>query len=233
MSTAAATLELRILDPEAWAAHRSGLEGHGGLMVPVPEGHRVELFQEVQVRCVNGTHAVATVLGRVVQLSSDGAAAVLFEGEAKAELLALDVSARTQPTADGPLWARYEALSKAEKIKLARLGNADARRRILRDPDQALHGHLLSNPGVTASEVVGWLRSGLAPKGMIDQIVKRSELASNLQVMEALVQDPRTPLPLALKMVPKISLDLCRRIAKAGKLRTQIVGAARKRVVTK
>lgn len=231
-----AHLELAVPDAEAWQAHREGLEAHGGLMVPVPEGQSLELFEAVEVEVAHRGREQAVATGRVVQLAPDGSAAVLFEGEAKESLLGLALSGGPTPGGGGPeqpLWARYETLTKAEKIKLARQGNADARRRVLRDPDQSLHGFLLANPGLTANEVVGWFRAGLVPRAMIEQLVKRTELTSNLQVMEALVQDPRTPIPVALKMVPRISMDVCRRIAKAGKLRSQIVSAARKRVITR
>lgn len=230
-----ATLRLSVADAEAWTEHRAGLEAHGGLMIPVPDGCALGLFAEVEVEIAQAHRTRGLARGRVVQIAPDGSAAVLFEGEAKEALLGLELDDAPSGGAASsePLWTRYETLTKADKIKLARQGNADARRRILRDPDQGLHGFLLANPGLTSNEVVGWFRSGLVPRAMIEQLVKRTELTSNLQVMEALVQDPRTPMPIALKMMPRISLDTCRRIAKQGKLRGQIVSAARKRVITK
>lgn len=226
----AVSMRLQVRDAEAWSEHRAGLEAHGGLMVPGPDGVALELFQGVEVEVVVAGRAKARAEGRVVQLSPSGEAAVLFEGEAKAALLAL--SAADDAPGDSPLWARYEALSKADKLKLARTGNVDARRRVLKDPDQTLHPFLLGNPGLTAQEVTGWLRAGLVPGALVEQIAKRSDLASNPGLVDALVQEPRTPLPVALRLLPKVSLDTCRRIAKAGKLRQQIVSAARKRVIT-
>lgn len=232
-----ATLELDVVDQADWDQHLEGLRGHGGLMVPVPASASLALFETVEVKVRFRARDVGRAEGRVVQMAPDGRAAVLFEGDAKDSLEALQLTASrgasTSAGGDQPLWARYETLTKPEKIKLARQGNADVRRRILRDPDQSLHGFLLSNPGVTANEVVGWFRGGLVPRNLIDLILQRSELSSNLQIMEALVQDPRTPIPAALKMVPRISMETCRRIAKAGKHRAQIVSAARKRVITK
>jgi hypothetical protein len=224
-------LVLDMATPEAWPEHLEGLKGHGGLMVPLPSGFTVQLFEDVDVNICLQSRVLTQVLGRVVQVSPDGNAAVLFEGERKDTLLKLTVGAA--PKAEAPAWARYETLTKPQKLKLARQStSADERRRVLRDPDQSLHGLLLSNPSVTANEVVGWFRSGLVPKALIEQISKRSEFAGNPQIMEALVQDPRTPIPVALRLVGRISLDLCRRIAKQGRLRTQIVAAARKRVLT-
>ncbi|MCA9552119.1 MAG: hypothetical protein KC933_18910 [Myxococcales bacterium] len=225
-------LRLELPDAEAWAAHQAGLQAHGGLMVPGGGAANVALFEPVEVEVAHAGRVHARAEGRVVQLSAAGEAAVLFEGAAKEALLALTLSDPTAATADAPLWARYETLSRAEKLKLARNGNPDARRRVLRDPDQAIHPFLLTNPGLTAQEVVGWLRSGLVPGALTEQIAKRPELIGNQGVVDALVQDPKTPMPVALRLLPKVSMETCRRIAKAGKLRQQIVSAARKRVIS-
>lgn len=205
---------------DAWQVARASLESHGGLMVPAQDD--LEMFQEVElvVRLHNVAKAKAT--GQVVQ-AQEGQVALIFDEEAKARLL----DAQLEKGA-----AERDVLSKPEKIKLARHGNVDARRKILREPDQNLHVFLLSNPGLTAQEVAGWFRSKLVPRNLIDQIAKRPELVGNPQVMEALVADPRTPMPLALKLVPRLPMEVCRRIAKAGRLRARIVGAARKRVVS-
>lgn len=224
-------LTLAVADAEAWHAHRAGLEAHGGLMAPLPEAATPQLFEEVVLAVEFETRRLAEVTGRVVQVTEAGTVALLFEAEAKATLLALSLPSPAQEP-EAPLWTRYDSLTKPEKIKLARYGNADARRRVLRDNDQGLHAFLLGNPGLSTQEVVGWFRAGLVPRALIEQICKRTELMGNLQIMEALVQDPRTPVPIATRLIGGISLDLCRRIAKQGRLRTQLVSAARKRVIT-
>lgn len=216
------------LDPstaEDWAPQREELAANGGLVLPVDDD--VPQFASVQVELRWGGTVRVAVTGQLVQRLGPGRAAVLFDHDAKERLLAVDVG----PVQPGGAAQRFETLSKPEKIKLARTGSADARRRILRDPDQSLHPFLLNNPGVTGNEVAGWFRSKLVPRPLIEQIAKRTELASHPQVMEALVHDPRTPLRIALDLLPRLPLDTVRRIAKLGRLRTQIVSAARKRIV--
>ncbi|MEO1230041.1 MAG: hypothetical protein AAFZ18_14140 [Myxococcota bacterium] len=213
------------LDAATWSEARQGVIAHGGVMVPAPEP--LPLFETVTVVLkLEGTER-ARIEGQVVQHAS-GQAALMLEDTAKQALLNLNFG----DAASGPGRGGDEPLSKADKIKMARLGPVDVRRRILRDSDQTLHPYLLTNPGLTAQEVVGWFRSKLVPKRLIEQIAKQPKLAGNLQVMEALVYDPRTPIPIALKLVPKIPLEIARRIAKQGNLRTQIVSAARKRVIS-
>lgn len=205
------------VDPDTWSEAKKELEAHGGLMVPTD--HPVEVFQPVTVVVRLLGHERARVEGQAVQYAA-GRAAVVFEAPSKTTLLAVQ-----------PGRPAGEALGKAEKIRLARQGNADARRKILRDPDQTLHPFLLTNPGLNANEVAGWFRSKLVPRTLIEQIAKRPELVGNAAVMEALVHDPRTPMPVALQLVPKLPVEVARRIAKQGRLRTQIVSAARKRVI--
>jgi hypothetical protein len=129
-----------------------------------------------------------------------------------------------------PLWAQYAELGKGDRIKLARYGNADARRLVLKDRDQSLHAFVLSNPGLTAKELVALIRNKQASPALISRILERSDLMSNISVQEALVFNPHTPTQDAVKLVPKIPLDAARRIVKAQGLRGPIVRAARKRV---
>lgn len=130
-----------------------------------------------------------------------------------------------------PLWMRYVGLPMAEKVRLARQGNLEARRLVLKDRDQSLHQHLLNNPGLTTEEVAMLIRSGGAGAAFIQGVAKRPDLLSNPGVAEAIVLHPRTPVPLALQLVPRLSLDVARRIARSGELRLPIVQAARRRVI--
>ncbi len=135
------------------------------------------------------------------------------------------------PPRDLPLWAKWEDMSKAERIRVARYGNADARRMVLKDRDPMLHRMVLNNPGLTPNELVALLRGGAASSALVRAVTERSELVGNITVADALVHSPHTPLDIAVRLVAKIPIESAKRIAKAGNLRAGVVGAARKRVL--
>lgn len=131
-----------------------------------------------------------------------------------------------------PIWKRYETMTRAEKIHLAKYGNADERRLILRDRDSSLHAFVLTNPGFGATELAALFRAGSVSGQFVLRVCERRELYQNPTVAEALVFHPQTPIDLAERLVALLPVEVVRRIAKQGQLRSQIVTAARRRVVS-
>lgn len=144
---------------------------------------------------------------------------------------------QTMPTtnridAAEPIWKRYETMTRAEKIHLAKYGNADERRLILRDRDSSLHAFVLTNPGFGATELAALFRAGSVSGQFVLRVCDRRELYQNPTVAEALVFHPQTPIDLAERLVALLPVEVVRRIAKQGALRSQVVTAARRRVVS-
>ncbi len=131
------------------------------------------------------------------------------------------------------LWKRYETLAKVDKIKLARQGNADGRRRVLKDRDPSLHLFVLQNPGLKPAEIAGFVRSGFVNPELLKRIISRKDIIASHDVVDAIVNNPTTPIPMAVSLLPRLRVESVRRIAKQGRLRDAIVKAARKRVITR
>ena len=230
-------LTLDLPDDAALSALQAGVKAHGALSAPLAGAAAPALFARASVAVTLRGALLAEVEGQVVQLLPGDQVAVLVDEAERALILDADpAAAAPPPTGDAgdyssePLWARIADLSKAEKLKLAKHGNADARRLILKLPDPMLHQQVLTNPGLTANEVASLISGSAASPTFIKAVLTRQELASNLAVMEAMVLSPHTPLHDAIRMVDRVSLELARRIAKGGKARGQVVHAAKKRV---
>lgn len=229
-------LSLELADPAALAALQRDIQTHGALSVPLGGEAAPALFARVELALTLRGALLAEVEGQVVQLLPGDQIAVLVDEAHRPRILEADASAApavANPQGDyssEPLWARLADMSKAEKLKLAKQGNADARRLILKLPDPMLHQQVLTNPGLTANEVASLIGGGAASPSFIKAVLTRPELAGNLAVMEAMVLSPHTPLHDAIRMVDRISLELARRIAKGGKARGQVVHAAKRRV---
>lgn len=119
----------------------------------------------------------------------------------------------------------------AEKIQQALRGNRDERAAILREGNPALQLHVLRNPGLTLDEVAAIAKMRTVNPELLKQIADRREWAGRADVAIALVRNPKTPVPLAIRMLDHVSAQDLRQLAKDTNTRTPIQHAARKKVL--
>ncbi len=176
--------------------------------------------------------------------------AVMFPGGAPAPLVALverlrAPPARTppeneevEPSADEPpapahnplMSARLAAMTVTEKMQLALSGDREARAYLLRDTNKALHVYVLRNPRLGLDEVIYAAKMSTLSVDALKLIAEHREWGVNSSVCTALARNPRTPVPLVLKLLPRIPIQEIRVLAK-GQGRAPIVQAARKIVL--
>ena len=142
-------------------------------------------------------------------------------------------SGRERVGRDSPVWKRYEAMTRPEKIKVARSGNEAERRAVLKDRDSSLHHFVLNNPNMKPKELAALIRGGGVSGAFLKKLCERHDFLSNRSVAEALVVNPQTPVDVAVRLVGRVPLELCRRIARSTNYRPQVVNAAKKRVLNR
>ncbi len=218
-----------------WGKVIDQVRDHGAALIPHSDTGSISPLAPATVQFLHGNQEIVQVTGQVIQILQDQFA-LAFVGEEKERLMAAVCPAEPKgkkeaDEGDKPLWHRYSEMTKPEKMRLARRGNADARRLVLKDRDPTLQLHLLGNPGITAREIAGLIRSGSASHEFLRRVISRADLTGNAAVVEAIVRNPHTPIKLAVQLVPKLQKEVVRRIAKSGNLRGAIVSAARKRVI--
>jgi hypothetical protein len=143
---------------------------------------------------------------------------VLFLQEPK-ELLALASRLREPKPRPG--------VTVAEKMALALSGDRNARFQLLRDPNKQLHPLVLKNPRVGLEEVQWAAKLTTLNPEALKIIAEHPEWGQNATVAAALVRNPKTPVPVALKLMPRLPVSELRAIAKS-QGRPQIVQAAKK-----
>ena len=230
-------IDIKVESDDDWGNIQAQLRDHGAALVDHTPDAGLQPLTMVEVQFCRRNRPFAKAAGQVIQILPTGIA-IAFPGTAKEELLAISYpagsaspAAKEDDSSEKPLWMRLGGMSKAEKIKLARQGNADARRILLKDKDSTLQLHLLGNPGLTAREVASLIRSSAVGHEFLRRVVQRSDLVGNPAVVEAIVRNPHTPIRTAVQLVPKLQKEVLRRIAKSGNLRQAIVSAARKLVI--
>jgi hypothetical protein len=96
---------------------------------------------------------------------------------------------------------RILKMSVAEKIKLATLGNKEARTLLLRDSNKLVCMAAATSPRITDGEILGLANSRTVNSDVLRYIYSSREFLKNYAVKISLVKNPKVPLPTALKML--------------------------------
>jgi hypothetical protein len=146
---------------------------------------------------------------------------VLFPAE-PAALNALAARLRGPP--------RKETLSIQEKMHLAMSGDRELRFQLLRDPNKQLHPLVLKNPRIGLEEVQWAAKLTTLNPEALKLIADHPEWGHNAGVAAALVRNPKTPVPVAVKLVPRLAAADLRALARS-QGRPPIVQAAKRHLV--
>jgi hypothetical protein len=99
------------------------------------------------------------------------------------------------------LAVRLLEMSVNEKIKLALIGDAEARRLLLRDSNRQVQMAVLDNPRISDNEIISIANSRSTPDEMLRAIIGNREWYKHYAIRLALVKNPKTPPALAIRMV--------------------------------
>jgi hypothetical protein len=215
----------------------------GGFLVRVEPPPGLELYATVELEIATADACVA-LPGQVMQTVPGVGVAIAFAGD-EPQLADLVASARAAGGApagsavhsmaadDAPASASRAAVeaNPARMIHRARHGNRDERMQIMRGTNRSLHHYVLQNPGLKLDEVATIARMATLSPDLLKAIADRREWAQRPEVALALVRNPRTPVPLAIRMLDFISPGDLRRLAKGTSLRMPVLQAARKKVI--
>jgi hypothetical protein len=120
-----------------------------------------------------------------------------------------------------------ETLTIQEKMALALSGDREVRFQLLRDPNKQLHPLVLRNPRIGLEEVHWAAKLTTLNPEALKLIADHPEWGQSATVAAALVRNPKTPIPVALKLMPRLAHTELKAIAKS-QGRPQIVQAAKK-----
>lgn len=99
---------------------------------------------------------------------------------------------------------RVMQMTVSEKIKLATLGNKEARTILLRDSNKLVALAAVQSPRITDGEVLALTNSRTLHEDVMRYICSNREWVRNYQVKVNLVNNPKTPLGVSLKFLPHL-----------------------------
>jgi hypothetical protein len=96
---------------------------------------------------------------------------------------------------------RVMKMSVSEKIKLATLGNKEARTILLRDSNKLVCMAAVTSPRITDGEILSLANSRTVNADVLRYIYSAREFLKSYAIKTSLVKNPKVPLPTALKML--------------------------------
>jgi hypothetical protein len=138
----------------------------------------------------------------------DSAAALMAEYHEELAHEAEEGGARAETAEDQQrkltITQRIMKMSVAEKIKLATLGNREARTILVRDANKLVSLAAAQSPRITDGEILSLANSKTASAEILRYIYDNRDFLKTYSIRVALVRNPKVPLPTALKFLPTL-----------------------------
>lgn len=102
------------------------------------------------------------------------------------------------------LYKKIQSMSVSAKIKLALLGNKEARDLLIKDPNKIISSSVLKNPRVTEEEVLKVVKSKSTQDTVLRLISMNKGFLKNYPIKLGLVTNPKTPSAISLKLIKDV-----------------------------
>lgn len=207
---------------------------------PIDEGTEFEVVLESPTRSIelatrvrqvyrSGVDGWGTVFEVLDWSPAEGTASgneaepVLSETRSEATESQRQRPARDQSTsrASAPVFAIKE-LNPNERRRLATRANRNERQVLLRDSSPQVLMGLLSNPRIDNKEIIQLIKNPQVSAGILKRIAENRQYTSNYEVQLALVRNPKTPTPIAARLVEYLRPNDLRDMAKGQGVRDEV-----------
>jgi hypothetical protein len=133
----------------------------------------------------------------------------------------------------GNLYKRIQTMSVMQKIKLARMGNKEARGLLIRDKNKIVATAAIRSPRVNDSEIVSYAKSRNLCDEVIRVIASNREWTRSYQVKLGLATNPKCPPPTAMKFVNHLQDRDLRHLMKSKDVPSAVSNHARRLLAKK
>lgn len=102
------------------------------------------------------------------------------------------------------LFQQIRDMTVAQKIEFSRRAGKEARSILLRDPSKVVQMAVIQSPKITESEILMVARNRQVEDDVLRYIVSRKDWIKNYSIKVALVNNPKTPMAVALRLIPSL-----------------------------
>ncbi len=128
------------------------------------------------------------------------------------------------------LQALIMKMSVAQKIRLALIGDANARKLLVRDPKKMVSLSVLKSPRLTEGEVKMFCSNKALAEEIFVQIGRNKSWTRDYGIRRALVMNPKCPLPLSMGFLRTLSMKDIKDVSKSREV-SGVVARSAKRVL--
>ncbi len=126
--------------------------------------------------------------------------------------------------------AQIAQLSVPGKVELAVKGNREVRRILSRDASSMVARAVIGSPKLTEDDIVSYAASSLTHEDVLRFIADSRQWTANRQVVNALVLNPRTPPPAAIRFLKSYQTSELRALTQNRSLSAAVRQEARRLV---
>jgi len=128
------------------------------------------------------------------------------------------------------LFQKIQTMTVSEKLELARTTSKEGRTILMRDSNRIVQLAVVDSPKITDSEVVSIAQNRQINDEVLRKIAMNREWLRNYQVRLALVNNPKTPLTIAMAQVSYLNQKDLKALAKSKGVPRPLVIAAEGRI---
>lgn len=133
---------------------------------------------------------------------------------------------------ESSLYAAVQKMSVMQKIKLSRVGGKEARALLIKDRNKIVSTSVLGSPKITETEIIGFAQNRSIGEELLRIISGNRDWTKSYQIKLALVTNPKTPQPVAIKFINYLQDKDLRSLMKSKDVSSNISAQAR-RILTK
>jgi hypothetical protein len=129
-------------------------------------------------------------------------------------------------TLNDSLYNRIQQMSVSEMVQLATMGTREARNLLIKNPNRTIVQAVLNSPKITDDEITSFAGNKNLSKEVSLIISNKKEYTKNYMVKAALVNNPKTPLPTAIKFLRHLLPKDLRNVSKSKNVPTVLAKTA-------
>jgi hypothetical protein len=118
--------------------------------------------------------------------------------------LLVDAAKEYTPDQEQNLYQKILKMTVPQKIHLAILGNTVSRNILVRDPNKLISLAVIRNPRITETEALNYAQQKNLHEDVLQAISRHKNWIKNYMIKLALASNPKTPLPVAIKILDHI-----------------------------
>ena len=145
-------------------------------------------------------------LGEDGAFMDNSAAAAPVEGADAARNRAPEDKAEPEDHKRLSMEQRIQKMNVGEKIKLAFKGDKEARNLLVKDTNREVYMSVLENPGIKESELELLTKNTGTNSEILRTIGRNREWTSNRNIVKSLMFNPKTPLDVSIRFLPRMNL---------------------------